>query len=212
MRKEDLKHQIFTIPNILTYLRVLAIPFFMYYTIAQSTYILRSAQFLGGFPLIGFIIMLAAASTDVFDGMIARKFNQGSDLGVMIDPVADKLMHTMAVLSLVIVGLVHWVFIVLMLLKEAAMIVGGIYMANDSKMVQANKMGKIASATISAGVFMCYFHAFFADKVFYLDWIVLGTGVVLTYIAFVNYCKQSFPIIKRIYAERKAAKSANSKD
>jgi len=212
MRKEDLKHQIFTIPNILTYLRVVAIPFFMYYTIAQSTYILRSGQYPGGFPLIGFIIMIAAASTDVFDGMIARRFHQGSDLGVMIDPVADKLMHTSAVLALVIVGFVHWIFIVLLLLKEAAMIVGGIYIANDNKMVKANRMGKIASATISAGVFMCYFHAFFADKVFYLDWIVLGAGVFLTYVAFVNYCKQSLPIIKRIYAEKKAAKSVDHKN
>ena len=206
MRKEDLKHQIFTIPNLLTYLRIVAVPFFMYFTIAKDTYILRSAAFPGGFPLIGLIIMAAAASTDVFDGMIARKFNQGSDLGTMLDPLADKLMHTMAVLSLVIVGAVHWIFIVLMLLKEASMVAGGVYMANASKMIRANMMGKVASATISAGVFLSYFHDFFAEKVFYLDWIILGVGVVFTYVAFANYLKQSLPIIKKIMAERKAAK------
>lgn len=206
MRKEDLKHQIFTIPNLLTYLRIVAIPFFMYFTIAKSSYILRSDAFPGGFPLIGLIIMATAAATDVFDGMIARRFNQGSDLGTMLDPLADKLMHTMAVLSLVIVGAVHWIFIVLMLLKEATMVAGGVYMANASKMIRANFMGKVASATISAGVFLSYFHAFFAAKVFYLDWIILGVGVVLTYVAFVNYLKQSLPIIKKIMAERKAEK------
>jgi cardiolipin synthase len=204
MRKEDLKHQIFTIPNILTYLRVVAIPFFMYYTIARNTYILQSAEFPEGFPLIGLIIMVAAASTDIFDGMIARRFHQGSDLGTMLDPLADKLMHTMAVLSLTIAGLVHWIFIVLLLLKEAVMIAGGIYMANSSKMIRANIMGKIASATISAGVFLSYFHVFFAQKAFNLDWIILGAGILLTYVAFFNYLKQAIPIIRKIMTERKS--------
>lgn len=203
MRKEDLKKQIFTIPNILTYLRILAIPFFMYFTIAKGTYILRSADFPMGFPLIGLIIMAVAAATDVFDGMIARKFNQTSDLGTLLDPLADKLMHTTAVLSLVIVGFVHWGFIALLLLKESLMVIASVFLVNHSKLIKANMMGKIASATISAAIFMCYFHTFFSAKVFFLDWIILGVGVVLTYIAFFNYLKQSIPIFKMILSEKK---------
>lgn len=196
MKVKDLKSQVFTIPNILTYLRIISIPFFMYFTIAKGTYILRSDAFPAGFPLIGLIIMVAAASTDIFDGYIARRFHQTSQLGILMDPLADKLMHTMAVLSLVIAGFIHWAFIVLLLLKEALMIIGASVLFKDSKLIKANMMGKIASVNLSIAIIMCYFHTFFATKVFYLDWIVLGIGTLLTYVAFVNYFKQAITFYK----------------
>ena len=187
----------------LTLLRIIAVPFIMWCTLDPSTYI-ECGEYT--FPIIGLVIMIAAASTDLVDGYIARHFNQGSQLGEMIDPLADKLMHCAAVLSLVIIGYVHWAFIVILLAKEATMVVGGIFMAGDSKNIKANYMGKVASATLSLAIVMSYFHAFWADKVFYLDWIVLGIGLVLTYIAFFNYLKQAIDIIKGILARKKAAK------
>ncbi|MBO8424248.1 MAG: CDP-diacylglycerol--glycerol-3-phosphate 3-phosphatidyltransferase [Firmicutes bacterium] len=202
MMKELLK-QLWTIPNMLTLLRIIAVPFIMWCTLDPSTYI-ECGEYT--FPIIGLVIMIAAASTDLVDGYIARHFNQGSQLGEMIDPLADKLMHCAAVLSLVIIGYVHWAFIVILLAKEATMVVGGIFMAGDSKNIKANYMGKVASATLSLAIVMSYFHAFWADKVFYLDWIVLGIGLVLTYIAFFNYLKQAIDIIKGILARKKAAK------
>lgn len=211
MKVKDLKSQVFTIPNILTYLRILSIPFFMYFTIAKGTYILKSGVFPQGFPLIGLIIMVVAASTDVFDGYIARRFNQTSQLGILMDPLADKLMHTMAALSLVIVGSIHWAFIVLLLLKEALMIVGASVLFKESKLIKANIMGKIASVNLSIAIIMCYFHAFFALKVFYLDWIVLGIGVVLTYVAFFNYIKQTVAFYK-IKKAREAEEQQEHKD
>lgn len=200
---KELLKQLWTIPNMLTILRIIAVPFIMWCTLDPSTYI-ECGEYT--FPIIGLVIMIAAASTDLVDGYIARHFNQGSQLGEMIDPLADKLMHCAAVLSLVIIGYVHWAFIVILLAKEATMVVGGIFMAGDSKNIKANYMGKVASATLSLAIVMSYFHAFWADKVFYLDWIVLGIGLVLTYIAFFNYLKQAIDIIKGILARKKAAK------
>lgn len=200
---KELLKQLWTIPNMLTLLRIIAVPFIMWCTLDPSTYI-ECGEYT--FPIIGLVIMIAAASTDLVDGYIARRFNQGSQLGEMIDPLADKLMHCAAVLSLVIIGYVHWAFIVILLAKEATMVVGGIFMAGDSKNIKANYMGKVASATLSLAIVMSYFHAFWADKVFYLDWIVLGIGLVLTYIAFFNYLKQAIDIIKGILARKKAAK------
>jgi Phosphatidylglycerophosphate synthase len=200
MKREELKHQIFTIPNILTYIRALSAPVFMAFTIIKAY-----RTDIGGYqiPLIGLIIMVVAASTDLLDGWVARTFNQGSDLGVMLDPVADKLMHVCAILSLVIIGYVHWAFVVALFLKEATMVVGGVFMASNSKLIKAHVLGKVASATLSVAVFMSYFHPFFADKVFYLDWIVMGIGMVLTYTAFFSYLKQSVMIINKIFADKK---------
>ena len=66
-----------TIPNILTLLRFLLIPVFLY------------ASIHGAFTL-AFVLFISAAVTDILDGMIARRLNQRSRLGAMLDPMADK--------------------------------------------------------------------------------------------------------------------------
>src|SRR5207244_5370326 len=66
-----------TVPNILTLLRLLAVPLFII------------ASFRGHYTL-AFVLFVGAAVTDVLDGMIARRFNQRSRLGALLDPAADK--------------------------------------------------------------------------------------------------------------------------
>lgn len=68
-----------TIPNILTILRIILVPFFLAASVTQH------------FTL-AFVLFLSAAATDILDGMIARRFNQRSRLGALLDPAADKLM------------------------------------------------------------------------------------------------------------------------
>jgi cardiolipin synthase len=70
---------VFTIPNILTLARLVAVPLFIL------------ASFRGNYML-AFVLFVAAAVTDFFDGMIARRFNQRSRLGAILDPAADKTM------------------------------------------------------------------------------------------------------------------------
>ncbi len=67
----------FTIPNLLTFLRFLMVPFFL----AASVRHMYTAAF---------VLFVTAAFTDMFDGMIARRFNQKSRLGALLDPAADK--------------------------------------------------------------------------------------------------------------------------
>jgi cardiolipin synthase len=75
------------IPNILTVLRILVTPLFVIFLIRdQHTYAL--------------IIFILAGVTDGLDGLIARMFNQRSDLGAVLDPIADKLLLTAAYISL----------------------------------------------------------------------------------------------------------------
>lgn len=72
-----------TLPNALTLLRILAIPFF-----AIAVWYGHHWQ--------AFILFAAAGFTDLLDGLIARAFNQRSDLGAVLDPAADKLLMTTA--------------------------------------------------------------------------------------------------------------------
>ena len=68
-----------TIPNALTLLRLLIVPFFL-------------VASLRGEYTAAFVLFVTAGVTDVFDGMIARRFNQRSRLGAVLDPAADKTM------------------------------------------------------------------------------------------------------------------------
>ena len=70
---------ILNIPNTLSLLRLLLIPFFLF------------ASFRGMFT-IAFVLFVTAAVTDIFDGLIARRLNQRSRLGAILDPTADKIM------------------------------------------------------------------------------------------------------------------------
>jgi len=72
-----------TLPNALTLLRILAIPFF-----AIAVWYGHHWQ--------AFILFAAAGFTDLLDGLIARTFNQSSELGAVLDPAADKLLMTTA--------------------------------------------------------------------------------------------------------------------
>lgn len=85
-----------TVPNLLTVLRMVLIPFFLMAVIY-------------GHPRLALWIFLGAGITDGLDGFIARFFNQKSTLGAFLDPMADKLILTSAYVALALpeTGIVH---------------------------------------------------------------------------------------------------------
>jgi len=80
-----------TLPNILTLLRILAVPFF-------------AIALWYGHALEACLIFVGAGFTDMLDGFIARRFNQGSELGAILDPAADKLLMTTAFILMALPG------------------------------------------------------------------------------------------------------------
>jgi cardiolipin synthase len=80
-----------TLPNVLTLLRILAVPFF-------------AIALWYGHTVEACLIFVGAGLTDLLDGFIARRFNQGSDLGAILDPAADKLLMTTAFVLMALPG------------------------------------------------------------------------------------------------------------
>lgn len=114
---------IWTIPNIISFIRILLIPVF-------------GVLFYKGELLWALLILAFSGFTDFIDGKLARKLNQVSELGKMLDPIADKL--TQATIAIVYfftfrnaenetLNLFAWVFL-LFILKELVMLVGGAIM------------------------------------------------------------------------------------
>lgn len=113
-----------TIPNLLSFLRILMVPLFAYIFVHDD---------IAHNVLWSVIIIGLSGLTDLFDGKIARRFNQISNLGKILDPVADKLtVITVAILLLIkfraaddsLIRAFGWVFVVF-LAKDAFMVVGG---------------------------------------------------------------------------------------
>ena len=133
-----------TIPNWLCFIRIALIPVF-------------TVLFVKGQYLWAFIAMIVAALTDVFDGKIARKFNMVSNLGKILDPIADKLSQMAIVIILIVKfwqndGIVKYIFF-LFIFKELIMIVGGaILLSKGLRPTAAEIWGKVA--TVVFYVFM----------------------------------------------------------
>ncbi len=130
-----------TIPNWLSYIRIALIPVF-------------AVLFYNGYEIWALIILVFSGLTDFFDGKIARKFNQVSDLGKLLDPVADKLTQiTLAIVfylefknsSVELINTFSWVFLVFVI-KEIVMVAfGGFMLLIGLRPVAAEIVGKAAT-------------------------------------------------------------------
>lgn len=124
-----------TIPNWLSFIRIALIPVF-------------AVLFVQGHQLVAVIVMICAALTDLFDGKIARKFNQVSNLGKLLDPIADKLSQMAIVIVLLYtywenpIKYLFFFFIV----KEVLMLLGGAFLLSKGMRPTAAEIwGKVAT-------------------------------------------------------------------
>lgn len=134
------KKEIFSIPNILSFFRLLLIP--VYITIylnatTQEHYILAAT------------ILAVSCLTDLVDGKIARKFNMITTLGKILDPLADKATQLALILCLAIRNPLLWILIALFVAKEGFMVIaGGIRMKKGQMLKGALMTGKICTTIL----------------------------------------------------------------
>ncbi len=179
-----------TIPNWLSYLRIVLIPVF-------------AVLFYNGY--VGWAILVLAVSglTDFFDGKIARKFNQVSDLGKIIDPVADKLTQiTIAVMLYIefrssteeLIKTFSWVFLIFVIKEFVMVFFGGLMLAMGLRPAAAEIYGK--AATMVFYIVMIAIVMFGPDIGFLKEYwtipdvamlVLVIISAVLTVVAFCSY-------------------------
>ena len=137
--------EIFTIPNLMGYFRILLIPVFCYFYIGEERYLLAAG------------IVLLSSFTDLFDGLIARKFHMVTELGKALDPIADKLTHGALALCLAVRYPLMWLLIGLMIVKEGYMGVMGLIFLRKGKMLDgAMWFGKVCTAVLFIGLLLLF--------------------------------------------------------
>ena len=164
------------LPNKITIMRIILIPI----------YLLVFYSNLDNRLLIAGLIFLLAGISDLLDGYIARKYDLTSDLGAVLDPLADKLMIFAVLISFTTMKLIPlWVLIALGI-KEIFMIIGsGIsIMYHKDKVVHANYYGKFATISFYIAILSIVFNI---NEV--LSTILLIVTVTLNVLSFYKYLK-----------------------
>ena len=139
-RKSIIKDEVFTIPNILVYIRIALIPVFVYLYIGAKS----NADYCTALA-----VMTIAFLTDFFDGKIARYFNCVTSLGKIMDPIADKLYQFMVAVCLAVKVPKMTVIVCLLFVKEISMGIMGLMLINrGGEIFSAKWYGKFCTAFV----------------------------------------------------------------
>lgn len=173
------RNQNWTIPNLLSVLRILVIGPFAYFFLNDQ--------------LLWAVAMLAFSGlSDLFDGLIARKFNQVTELGKMLDPVADKLTQATIAVCLAVKHPILIPILLVFVFKELGMLVGGCILLKKKKRPCAAKWyGKAATFSfyISAVVIVVMEGVFrlYTTTTVVISYVLLGITAVFMIYAMVRY-------------------------
>ena len=170
------------LPNKLTLTRILLVPVFMIF-VSLGQYITPSYN--PRYYLIAGLIFAAASFTDFLDGHLARKWNMVTDFGKFADPLADKLLTTVAFIYMMRDGVCSPVVLCIILAREFA--VSGLRMvaagAKDGKVIAANMWGKVKTVLQMLSIIFYFFGMAIAANV---SWdatvMVVGVSVVLCWL------------------------------
>jgi len=134
------------LPNILASFRIILAPLMFFFLVERQSPIFESVHvsWLDYFAALTFVI---ASITDFFDGYIARKWNQQTKLGAILDPLADKMLTLGAFLGLMIIGRANPWAIFLILSREFFITGLRIVAISEGKDVSASNLGKAKTFT-----------------------------------------------------------------
>ncbi|MDO4563480.1 MAG: CDP-alcohol phosphatidyltransferase family protein [Clostridia bacterium] len=166
-----------TIPNILTVFRLILItPVVMLYL---HEYTMASAM-----------LFILACVTDILDGFIAREFNMISNVGKVLDPLADKLMTLSILIAMEFKGMLSMWVIVIFLVKELLMLFGGAILYSRKIVVFSSWHGKVATCVIWGLVLALFFFGDVLSIQFRL--FIEGFACAITIFALLVYSTQFF--------------------
>ena len=142
------------LPNKLTMMRVIMVPFFMVFAAMSH---MGTPQFNATYALIAGILFAVASFTDFLDGYLARKNHLVTDFGKFMDPLADKMLTTAAIIYMVVDGVCSPVVLAIIMFREFA--VAGVRMiaAESGIVIAANMWGKVKTVLQMLSIIFYFF-------------------------------------------------------
>ncbi len=130
--------RILTIPNVLSLIRLLVMPLVWF-------------DIVGDRPVRALVVLFLLVSTDWVDGYVARRFDQVSRLGKVLDPISDRILIAVVVVALGVAGIVPWWALGLVLLRDVVVgVVGLVVLARGGEAPAVTRTGKAATFGLMA--------------------------------------------------------------
>ena len=189
--QEKNKGRVFTVPNVLSMIRLCLIPIFVWLYCVRNEYLWTA------------IILILSGITDVVDGYIARHFNAISDLGKIIDPIADKLTQGAMLICLCLRFPYMIVLILVMAVKEISLGVATLVFIKKTGSVQSSRWhGKVATVLLYATVVL---HVLWINIPPQISTVIILISICMILLSFALY---GIGYIKALLKRKNAKKEA----
>ncbi|MCU1447622.1 CDP-diacylglycerol--glycerol-3-phosphate 3-phosphatidyltransferase [Cryobacterium sp.] len=169
------------LPNIITVVRILLAPLFFWMLLADN-----GAD--GALRWWAAVLFIVAIATDGVDGAIARKYNLVTDLGKLLDPIADKILTGAALIGLSVLAELPWWVTILILLREIGITVFRFAMLSD-RVIPASRGGKLKTIAQSVAISLALLPLWlvFGEWIHWVNTITMAIALALTIYTGIEY-------------------------
>jgi cardiolipin synthase (CMP-forming) len=171
--------RVLTIPNVISFLRIALIPLFVALIVDPNT---RRA---------GLVLFVVVVATDWVDGALARATGQVSDLGKVLDPVADRLAIAAGLIALVVADAFPLWAALLILVRDVAVLIAGLVLLSRRRArIEVRHLGKVATFALMTAIACIAWGSLgypLAPAALACGWAFYAVGIVEYYVATVLY-------------------------
>lgn len=172
--------RVLTVANGITALRLLGLPLFVWLLLDREAY--------GK----AFTVIALVASTDWIDGYVARRLDQVTKLGKVLDPLVDRLLMATVSTALLLAGFLPWPFVALLVLRDVVLLAATLVLYGGIPPIGVTRTGKVATAALMLGLpsFLLGGMDWAGAEVFLvLAWLWTTVGLLGYYVAGVQYAR-----------------------
>jgi cardiolipin synthase len=171
--------RVLTIPNIISFLRIALIPVIVVLIVDPDT------------TRAGLVVFVVVVATDWVDGALARATGQVSDLGKVLDPVADRLAIAAGLIALVVADAFPLWAALLILVRDATVLIAGLVLLSTRRArIEVRHLGKVATFSLMAAIACIAWGSLgypLAPAALACGWAFYAVGIVEYYVATVLY-------------------------
>jgi CDP-diacylglycerol--glycerol-3-phosphate 3-phosphatidyltransferase len=191
LRRGESQASIMNIANVITIVRILMAPVFIWLLIADDGQ-------LGPMRYAAAILFIVSIATDALDGYLARSRNLVTNFGIFWDPLADKILIGSALIALSILGELWWWVTIVILIREFGITIYRLIALRD-RVIPASFAGKAKTMAqaIATSLFLFPLWVLLGDWVHWLNWIAMGIALVLTVYSGFEYLYGAWKLSKR---------------
>ncbi len=183
----QVSNRVLTVPNVISLARLAALP-------------LIYLDLVGGREGRALVLLAVFAATDWLDGYLARRLNQVSRLGALLDPISDRALFIVVGVGFVVAGIVPlWAIVVLLLRDGLVTLVGGVLLLRGAQTPEVTRVGKASTFGLMLALVGFLLAAVVGDGasapdpvVEQVSWAVYAVSIVLHYVSALGYARTVF--------------------